>query len=52
MAGIRDAISAEYQVDPMECERDILSILQELAAEGLIEMSRAAPSQMEGLCGL
>ncbi len=34
---IRDAILEEYDVEPERCERDLLTLLQELAAAGLIE---------------
>ena len=39
---IRDAIVEEYAVEPERCERDILKLLQELAAAGLIEVKDAA----------
>jgi len=35
---IRDALLKEYEVEPDCCERDVLALLQELAAEGLIEV--------------
>ena len=35
---IRDAILNEYDVDPERCESDLLQLLQQLAAEGLIEV--------------
>ena len=35
---IRDALLKEYGVEPERCERDLLTLLQELAAEGLIEV--------------
>ncbi|NEP27986.1 PqqD family peptide modification chaperone [Moorena sp. SIO3I6] len=35
---IRDAILAKYQVEPEQCESDILALLQELQTEGLIEV--------------
>lgn len=34
---IRNLIAAEYEVDPEECEADILQFLEALAADGLIE---------------
>jgi hypothetical protein len=39
---IRDAIVGEYEVDPDHCERDLLALLQELAAAQLIEVKDAA----------
>jgi len=35
---VRDAISAKYSIEPSQCESDILALLDELAAEGLIEV--------------
>lgn len=35
---VRDAILEEYEVDPERCERDLLALLEKLAAEGLIEV--------------
>jgi hypothetical protein len=35
---IRDIILNEYDVDPQRCESDLLQLLQQLAAEGLIEV--------------
>jgi len=34
-----DAILEEYEVEPDQCEHDLLALLQELAAEGLIEVN-------------
>jgi hypothetical protein len=33
-----DAIALEYDVEPDQCERDLLELLQKLASEGLIEV--------------
>lgn len=33
---IRDAILAEYEVEPRRCEEDLFALLDQLAAEGLI----------------
>jgi hypothetical protein len=33
---IRDAILAEYEVEPRRCEEDLFTLLDQLAAEGLI----------------
>ncbi len=35
---IQSAILAKYSVEPEQCERDLLALLQELEAEGLIEV--------------
>ena len=35
---IKDAILNEYDVEPDQCERDVLALLDELAAEDLIEI--------------
>jgi hypothetical protein len=37
---IRDALLAEYDVEPEHCEEDLLALLGQLAAEGLIEVTR------------
>jgi hypothetical protein len=37
---IRDVIAREYDVEMERCESDVLAFLQELAAKGLIEVSR------------
>jgi len=39
---IRDAIVDEYDVTPEQCERDLLELLAQLKAEGLIELRSAA----------
>jgi hypothetical protein len=36
---IKDVILSEYDVEPDQCERDVLALLQELAAEDLIEIT-------------
>lgn len=38
VAAIRDALVAEYDVEPDRCARDVRALLQELAARGLIEV--------------
>jgi hypothetical protein len=35
---VRDALLKEYEVEPERCERDLLALLQELAAKELIEV--------------
>lgn len=37
---IRDALVGEYEVDPGQCEKDLLSFLEELAGEGLIRVKK------------
>jgi hypothetical protein len=39
---LRDAITAEYDVEPERCEADVLGFLRELAANGLIEVTDGA----------
>jgi hypothetical protein len=38
IADIRDALVQEYDVSPSRCERDLLMLLQQLAAEGLVQV--------------
>ena len=38
VSDVRDAIVDEYDVDPEECEQDVIELLQRLAAEGLVEI--------------
>jgi sulfur transfer complex TusBCD TusB component (DsrH family) len=38
VAAIRDALVAEYDVEPARCGRDVRALLQDLAARGLIEV--------------
>jgi hypothetical protein len=35
---VRDAILAQYEVEPEQCDRDIKALLEQLEAEGLIEV--------------
>jgi coenzyme PQQ synthesis protein D (PqqD) len=35
---LREAIIDEYDVEPERCERDLLALLEQLHAEGLIEV--------------
>ncbi|MGD1806006.1 PqqD family peptide modification chaperone [Dapis sp. BLCC M126] len=39
---IRDAILTKYKIDSEQCESDILTLLQELETEGLIEVRDGA----------
>jgi len=36
---VHQILSAEYDVDPKQLERDLISLLQKLAAEGLVEVT-------------
>ena len=36
--GIRNVLVEKYDVDPKLCERDVVALLEDLAAEGLIEV--------------
>jgi hypothetical protein len=38
VAEVRDVILDEYEVEPEQCERDLITLLQELADKGLIEV--------------
>jgi hypothetical protein len=38
VSAIRDALVAEYDVEPEQCGRDLGALLQDLAARGLIEV--------------
>jgi Coenzyme PQQ synthesis protein D (PqqD) len=40
VAEVRDAILEEYQVEPAECERDVVDLLARLADQKLIEVRR------------
>jgi hypothetical protein len=42
VATVRDVILREYDVEPEQCERDLLDLLQKLAAEGLIAINPPA----------
>lgn len=35
---ICESVVAEYEVEPAQCEQDVLKILQELQAEGLVHV--------------
>jgi hypothetical protein len=39
---LRDTLVEEYEVDAARCERDLLDLLEQMRAEGLIEISQAA----------
>ena|SRR5688572_26347105 len=38
VTAIREAVVREYEVEPARCERDVISILEKLLAERLIEV--------------
>jgi hypothetical protein len=38
VAQVRDALLAEYEVEPERCEADLLELLQRLLDEGMIEV--------------
>ena len=40
VAEIRDAILEEYEVEEKRCEQDLLTLLEEMRSEGLIEVRR------------
>jgi hypothetical protein len=42
IGAVRDALMAEYTVDAERCERDLLTLLNAMAARGLIEVHHAA----------
>ena len=42
VGAVRDAMLREYDVEPERCERDLIDLLQKLAAEGLIAIKSAA----------
>jgi Coenzyme PQQ synthesis protein D (PqqD) len=39
---IRDRIADEYDVTPEQCDRDLLQLLEQMKAEGLIELRSVA----------
>lgn len=39
---IRDALAAEYAVDPQTCERDVRRLVEDMAARKLVEIHAAA----------
>ena len=39
LSEVRDAVLQEYEVEPERCERDLLALFQELAEEGLVEVT-------------
>ena len=39
---VHEALVEEYDVEPERCQRDLVALLEELAAKGLIEVKDAA----------
>jgi len=35
---LRDVLIAEYEVEPAQCERDLLALLEKMRSEGLVEV--------------
>jgi hypothetical protein len=44
VAALRDALVAEYEVEPARCGRDVRALLQDLATRGLIEVRESGAS--------
>jgi Coenzyme PQQ synthesis protein D (PqqD) len=44
VSGLRDALLQEYDVAPERCERELLTLLEELAVQGLIEVNNEPPA--------
>ena len=42
VASVRDAVLEKFEVEAKRCEEDLLSLLEKLSHEGLIETSEAA----------
>lgn len=42
VGAVRDAVLQEYDVEREQCERDVLDLLQKLAAEGLVAITTDA----------
>jgi hypothetical protein len=40
--GIRDTLLEEYEVDPRQCEQDLLKLMRELRRHGLVEVRSQA----------
>ena len=43
VSAIRDAILEEYEIDPVHCERDLITLLEKLIDKQLVDI-RAEPS--------
>jgi len=46
VAALRDALLAEYEVDITQCERDLISLLTDLASHSLIEVRDVATTNV------
>jgi hypothetical protein len=42
LSELRDALTAEYDVEPDECEAQLLDLLKDLEGDGLLELRRVA----------
>lgn len=42
VSALRDALTAEFDVDPATCETELMTLLRELETDGLVEL-RPAP---------
>jgi hypothetical protein len=42
LSGMRDALLADFDVDPATCEAQLLELLRDLEADGLIELQPVA----------
>jgi hypothetical protein len=42
LSALRDALVGEYDVDPQVCEAELLDLLKELEADGLVELRPGA----------
>jgi hypothetical protein len=42
IAAVRDYVVSQYDVEPARCEQDILALLQDLAANNLIQVQPAS----------
>lgn len=49
VAALRDALLAEYEVDVVQCERDLLDLLSMMADHRLIEVRYAAAATVSAL---
>jgi hypothetical protein len=43
VADVRDSILRQYDVEFARCERDLIALLEQLADEGLIEVTNGTP---------
>jgi hypothetical protein len=38
VGAVRDTLVAEYDVEPAQCERDLVALLEDLVAKGLVQL--------------